>query len=182
MELFNKNELVIYKVNECYYKVNCKVENPNLLLNEMFTFEWLQVLLELHPDFIETYKVFKEDENNAKVFVVLKHFFKDFGVPRVFFYLHAEMDKSNPSKIIVKQVNEIPDTLIENDIKREYLQIPVNDSIGYVMINSPSSIFIKANIHLQYFIPKLEFVEKMAIILSAKILLKTKQFIENLEC
>jgi hypothetical protein len=135
----------------------------------------------LHPDFIQTYKVFKEDENTAKVFVLLHHFFKDFGVPKVFFYIHVKMDKDDPSKIVVTQTNEHCLEFISEYIKDIYLQIPVNESKGIVYINTPSSILIEANVHLQYFIPNMEFVEKMAIILSSKIMLKTKQFIENLQ-
>ena len=180
MELFNKDGLLIHKVNDCHYIVNCKVKNPRLLLNEMFTFEWLQILMALHPDFIQTYKVFKEDENTAKVFVLLHHFFKDFGVPKLFFFIHIKMNKSDPSKIIITQTNEHCLELIREYIKDTYLQIPVNDSKGIVYINTPSSILIEADVFFKYFITQMEFVEKMAIILSSKIMLKTKQFIENL--
>jgi len=180
MELFNKDGLLIHKVNNCHYVVNCKVENPRLLLNEMFTFEWLQILLNLHPDFIEKYKVFKEDENTAKVFVLLHHFFKDFGVPKLFFFIHVKMNKT-PSKIIITQTNEHCLELIREYIKDTYLQVPVNDSKGIVYINTPSSILIEVNVFFKYFITQMEFVEKMAIILCTKTILKTKQVIENLQ-
>ena len=86
------------------------------------------------------------------------------------------MDKSVPSKIFIYQTNE---TNLDRINVKDYLQIPVNDSRGDIDVTQ-SSAFIKADVKLLYFIPQTEFIEKMGLILCTKVILKTKQFIENL--
>ena len=174
--LFNKENLFILKYDDCNYLFQCKVENPRLDVPKLFTFDWLKIIFSLHEEFIEKYEIFQEDENNAKVFVCLRHFFKDFGIPRLFFYINVKMDKSTPSKIFIYQTNE---TNLDGIDVKNYLQVPVNDSRGDIDVTQ-SSAFIEANIKLLYFIPQTEFIEKMGVILCTKVILKTKQFIENL--
>jgi hypothetical protein len=174
--LFDKDNLLIFKYDECNFLFQCRVSNPRLDIPKIFTFDWLKVIFELHGDFIEKYEIFQEDENTAKVFVLLRHFFKDFGIPQLFFFIHVKMDKS-PNKIIIYQTNETNIELL--NVKKEYLHVPVNDSRGDVVL-SQSTAFIEAVVKFQYFIPQTEFIEKMGLILCTKVLLKTKQFIENL--
>lgn len=85
------------------------------------------------------------------------------------------MVKTN-DKIFIYQTNET--NLDGLDIK-ECLQVPVNNSRGDVDV-SQTHAFVEANIKLNYFIPQTEFIEKMGLILCTKVILKTKQFIENL--
>lgn len=174
--LFDKDNLLIFKNDDCNYLFQCRISNPRLNIPNIFTFDWLKVIFELHSDFIEKYEIFQEDENTGKVYVLLRHFFKDFGVPQLFFFIYVKMDRS-PSKIIIYQTNET--NLDVLNIKKEYLHVPVNDSRGDISL-SQNTAFIEAHVKLEYFIPQKEFIEKMGLILCSKVILKTKQFIENL--
>jgi len=167
---------MILKHDDCNYLFQCQIENPRLDVRKLFTFEWLNIIFSIHIDFIEKYEILQEDENNARVFVLLHHFFKDFGLPRLFFFVNIKMDKTNPVKFFIYQTNET--NLNGLDIKG-CLQVPVNDSRGDIDV-SQKYAFIEANIKLQYFITQTEFIEKMGLILCTKVILKTKQFIENL--
>ena len=173
--LFDKEKLFILKNDDCNYLFQCHVENPRLDVSKLFTFDWLKIIFSIHEEFIEKYEIFQEDENNAKVFVLLRHFFKDFGVPQLFFYINVKMDKSLP-KIFIYQTNE---TNLDGLNIKDYLQVPVNDSRGDIDVTQ-STAFIEAKVRLEYFIPQTEFIEKMGVILCTKVILKTKRFIENL--
>ena len=173
--LFNKENLTILKHDDCNYLFQCHVENHRLDVPKLFTFDWLKIFFSIHEEFIEKYEIFQEDENNAKVFVLLRHFFKDFGVPQLFFYVNIKMDKF-PPKIFIYQTNE---TNLDGIDVKDYLQVPVNDSRGDINVTQ-STAFIEANVKLLYFIPQTEFIEKMGLILCTKVILKTKRFIENL--
>ena len=174
--LFEKDNLYIKKYDECNYLIQCSITNPRLNIPALFTFDWLKVIFAIHPEFIEKYEIFQQDEDNAKVFVLLRHFFKDFGLPQLFFFVNIKMDRSH-DKITVYQTNEL--CLDPINVTEEQLHVPTNDSRGYITING-SSAFIEANVKFQYFIPPSEFIEKMGLILCTKVIFKTKQFIENL--
>jgi hypothetical protein len=174
--LFDKDNLYIKKYDDCNYIIQTQITNPRLNIPSLFTFDWLKIIFAIHPEFIEKYEVFQEDENNAKVFVLLRHFFKDFGLPQLFFFVNIRMERSS-DKITVYQTNELCLDLIT--VSKDQLHVPTNESSGCIMIKG-SSAFIKANIKFQYFIPPSEFIEKMGLILCTKVIFKTKQFIENL--
>ena len=89
--LFDKNNLLIVKKDDCNYLFQCQITNQRLDLSKLFTFDWLKVIFEIHSDFIEKYEIFQEDENTAKVFVLLRHFFKDFGIPQLFFFVYINL-------------------------------------------------------------------------------------------
>ena len=173
--LFEKDNLYIQKNDDCNYIIQTQITNPRLNIPSLFTFDWLKVIFAIHPNFIERYEIFQKDENNAKVFVLLRHFFKDFGLPQLFFFVNIRMERSY-DKITVYQTNEL---CVDVAVTKEQFHVPTNDSCGCIIING-SSAFIEANIKFEYFIPPSEFIEKMGLILCTKVIFKTKQFIENL--
>lgn len=173
--LFEKDNLYIKKQDDCNYLIQCCVTNPRINMRSLFAFDWLKIIFALHPEFIEKYEIFQKDENNAKVFVLLRHFYKDFGVPQLFFFVNIRMVKTD--KITVYQKNELSHELIS--VTNEQLHVPTNDSHGIITFNGASA-FISVDVKFQYFVSPSKFIEKMGLILCTKIIFKTKRFIENL--
>lgn len=177
--LYDKNNILLTKENCCNYNIHVDVNSPLIHLTSMFSFEWLKVLLDIQGEFIQEYEIFKIDEDNAKVYILLRHFFKDFGICPFFFFVKVHLERSD-SGVSVYQNTEYDTRPIIDRLQPTFIQIPINDCHGKVNFNNPHSITIDGNLHFEYYIKIPTFIEKMGILLCIKLIRLLKDFAEKL--
>ena len=177
--LYDRHNILLTKIDDCNYGINVLVSNPRLPMTKIFTFEWLKVVMDIQQEFIEEYKIFKKDEDNADIFILIKHFFKDFGINQFFINIKVSLNRGEEG-LTVHQINNECHDLIKDRINDTMIQVPTNHSRGNIIFITNDTVRIEGIVKFEYYIETPEFIEKMGIILCTKLIRLLKDFIEGL--
>ena len=79
--------------NKCYY-TTFDIKNKNLNLTNIINFDIIKVLYDLNPDIYDLVEIEKINENESNLIIVMKHLFKDLGIPQKYSYLNIKLHKT----------------------------------------------------------------------------------------
>ena len=173
--VFNKNDMIIKKNNN-KYQIEISLENKNIFIKNIINLHLIELFFVLNDNLFDSHKIIIHDENNATVYCVIKHFYKDLGVTQKYLCLH-----------ITKATNQ-EDILftIENAENVDKFNVPIEAELIHFQnynINcaffSPHKANIIGKIDIIHTSPLPDFVEKFSFNIISKIFLTIKQFIEN---
>ena len=74
----NNNGINISILNKNKYEILFDIENPYIILTKLVNFNLAQIIYEVNKDIISDLKIDLKDENEATLYVLLKHFFELF--------------------------------------------------------------------------------------------------------
>jgi hypothetical protein len=175
--LINKHNFVFSKRDTHHYSTEFKLCNNQINISKIVNFELIKLIYDLNTDIYEHSTIIKKTEEDANCILVMKHFFKDIGMPKRYVYVNITK-QTTPDKIIFsgKSIyDEIPDNL---PIGCE--QLPINNFTYECTINSLHEISVVQNVYFDKKLTIPGFVEKILGNILIKLFLKVKLFIENI--
>ena len=175
--LINKYNFVFSKKGSHHYSTEFKLCNNQINISKIVNFELIKLIYDLNPDIYEHSIIVKKTEEDANCLLVMKHFFKDIGLPKRYVYVNIKKQITS-DKIIFsgKSIyDEIPDNL---PIGCE--QLPINNFTYECTINSLHEISVTQNVYFDKKLTIPGFVEKILGNILINLFLKVKLFIENI--
>jgi hypothetical protein len=175
--ILNKNGLQITKCAKNKYKLRFHLENNNIYIEKIIDFPLIKLVYDLNPDVYEQTSIEMIGNNQAKVTLLLKHFFEDLGLPQRYSYVHMtkHMERNNVTFVTKSITTEKPTGMpIDSEL------MPIQDLIGSFDIVSPHIANVTFNILFdeRFNIPV--FAEKIIAQILFKVFTRVKQFIENI--
>lgn len=175
-ELFNKEGFSFTKSGKNNYHFTFNVTNENIYIEKILDFHLLKVIYDLNPDIYEKSQVNIINETEAEITLLLKHFFKDIGLPQRYSFVH--MTKTVEHNLISfsgKSILTKPD-----NIPCDVQLLPINNVTSAFQILSPHTAMITFHIIFENYLVVPTFAEKIIGLLLFKLFKRTKQFIENI--
>jgi hypothetical protein len=178
--LLDKDGFKFYKTKDNEYYSSFCLNNQNIILSQIIDFNLMKLVYDLNTDIYEKTKLIINDDDTAVITVLLKHFFKDLGLPQKYSVLHIQriLDED---KIIFKgktKENIANETLMNLPINAELLSISNIKNICTIL--SPHKVDCSFYITFDKNITIPPFVEKIISNIIHKIFIRVKQFIENI--
>jgi len=161
------------------YRLNFNISNKNVIIDKFINNNLFELICKLNKDIIESYEIFNKNTKKPKIFILFKNFGSDLGIKQKFSYFETEIfKKTNTNYIINTNVIQCPSILIPNN---NYESLDYNSSfINITIINNYSCtidyIFDTFNTNIEIPI----YMENMFGLLTKKLFIRLKLFIENL--
>ena len=174
--LFDKNGVQFSKVALNHYNAVFSIENDNLDLPSIITFDFIKSIYDLSPDIFEHVNLVKINENEAIVTLLIKHLFQEIGMPQKFLHLHM-MKVETAGTITFLAVTIYSERPVNIPADAELMIL--NKMTTACEIVSPHNIKIVNDIVLDDGRTIQSYVEKFIGTILAKIFKRVKQFIEN---
>ena len=175
--ILHKNGLEITKCAKNKYKLRFHLENNNIYIEKIIDFPLIKLVYDLNPDVYEQTKIENISDTQAKITLLLKHFFEDLGMPQRYSYVYmTKHTEINNITFITKSITtEKPAGMpIDSEL------MPLQDLIGSFDIVSPHRANVTFDIvfHERFNTPV--FAEKIIAQILLKVFTRVKQFIENI--
>uniref|UniRef100_A0A6C0KXD0 Uncharacterized protein n=1 Tax=viral metagenome TaxID=1070528 RepID=A0A6C0KXD0_9ZZZZ len=178
--IVNKKNLQIIKNKRNDYSILYRIENHNIYLPKILNFSIIKLICEVNKDVFEDFNIEFVNENEANVYILVKHYFKELSLPKRYSYLNTKI--SEIDNFIIFNLNTIYDKLpnIKN-FPNDVSLLPMDRMIVNCDISDQHNVVFSNNVLFSdsFIIP--DFVEKFSLILFSKMFLRTKQFIETIK-
>jgi hypothetical protein len=178
--IINKKSLKVIKNERNNYTIIYNIKNENIYLPKIIDFSILKIIYEINRDVFEDYNIEMIDENEANIYFLVKHYFKELGMPKRYIYLNTKIIRTTDNidfyiKIIDDKMPNI------NTIHSDATILPIENMHVNCNIKNQHNVFFINNILFfkKFEIP--EFIEKFSLTLFSKMFIRTKQFIENIK-
>ena len=89
--LVEKDGMKFIKLEKNKYNLTYSIENKNINLEPLVNFELIKLIYELNPDIYEKVVLNKNNDEEAQITLLMKHFFNDLGFPQK--YSHMSLKK-----------------------------------------------------------------------------------------
>jgi hypothetical protein len=182
--IINNKDIVMIKTSKNTYSINYSITNNKMYLWKILDFTIVKILYDLNKDFFETVNLNIIDDNNAKLFILMKPLMADFGVPQRYCYLDLQRERYVPDNIITiftaTPNRNIDEARSISKIPKLAEMLPIK-SIKITCENlDEHNVSIEQKICYETFFEIPKFMEKFAGTIFTKMFLRTKQFIENI--
>ena len=175
--ILHKNGLEITKCAKNKYKLRFHLENNNIYIGKIIDFPFIKLIYDLNPDVYEQTNIEMVSDTQAKVTLLLKHFFEDLGLPQRYSYIYMtkHMEKNNITFVTKSITTEKPPGMpIDSEL------MPIQDLIASFDMVSPhrANAVFDIVFNERFNIPV--FAEKIIAQILFKVFTRVKQFIENI--
>ena len=178
--IIDKKKLKIIKNEKNNYDILYNVKNHNIYLSQIINFDLIKLIYEINKDVFEDFNIEIINENEANIYLLLKHYFKELGFPKRYLYLNLQKEKKeNNIQFKFKTIyDDLPNI---NNFPSDVIILPIDTmNVNYDFISDHN---LKAN-HNIIFLSTFEipdFIEKLTLTIFSNMFLRTKQFIENIK-
>jgi len=86
--LYSKEGFKFTKNKNNDYSISFLMQNNSIVLSKIIDFNLIKLIYELNPDVYEKINMEIINENEAISNLLMKHLFKDLGLPQRYSYLH----------------------------------------------------------------------------------------------
>ena len=175
--ILNKNGLEITKCAKNKYKLRFHLENNNIYIDKIIDFPLIKLVYDLNPDVYEQTNIERVGETQAKVTLLLKHFFEDLGLPQRYSYIYMtkHMDKNNITFVTKSILTEKPPGMpIDSELMPIQDLIASFDIVSHHRANAVFDIVFNERFNIPV------FAEKIIAQILFKVFTRVKQFIENI--
>jgi hypothetical protein len=176
--LVEKDGMKFIKLERNKYNLTFSVENKNINLVPLINFELIKLIYELNPDIYEKVILNKTNEEEAKITLLIKHFFNDLGFPQK--YSHMGFEKT----ITEKGVNFVGSSIFSEKpdfIPSEVELLPIEILNIDCTVISQHKVDLNCVIVFHNVLVIPSFIEKVIGIIINKIFSRIKKFIENIK-
>jgi hypothetical protein len=176
--LYSKNDFSFRKLDTNKYSFSFQMENNNIYLDKIIDFHLIKLIYDLNKDVYEK-AIIEEmiNENEAVIFVVMKHLFEDLGLPQRYIYIHIVKTVENNQ--IFFRAKSIKNKIPENVPKNAH-QLPIQNMEWCIDVITQNKIAVKCKISCEPIITIQHAIEKLIGRIFYKIFTRVKQFIENI--
>jgi len=177
--LIEKDGMKFTKVDKNKFNLSFSIENKNIHLASIINFDFIKLIYELNPDIYEKVILQKtEEEDNASIILIMKHFFNDLGFPQKYSYINLKKSNQNENIYFDGRSNfsEKP-----AEIPNEVELLPVENLNIECIYVSPHKFNFNFIIlfHNSLVIPS--FIEKVIAMIVNKLFNRVKQFVESIK-
>jgi hypothetical protein len=175
--ILNKNGLKITKCTTNNYKLRFHLENNNVYIEKIIDFSLIKLVYDLNPDVYEETKIEHISDSQAKVTLLLKHFFEDLGMPQRYSYVHMtkHVERNNITFITKSITTEKP-----SNMPSDSELMPIQDLVASFDIITPHVCDVTFDIFFDKRFKLPVFAEKIIAQILFKVFTRVKQFIENI--
>lgn len=178
--IVDKKDFKVIKNKTNDYSILYNIKNNNIYLPKILNFSIIKLICEINKDVFEDCNIEMINDNEANVYILVKHYFKELGIPKRYLYLNAKIEVTNNS--IIFKINTIYDKLPNiNNFPDDVSILPMDNMIAICDITDHHNVVFVNNIFFSASFDIPEFVEKFSLILLSKLFLRIKQFIENIK-
>jgi hypothetical protein len=176
--LVEKDGMKFIKIDKNKFNLSFSIENKNINLASIITFDLIKLIYELNPDIYEKVILQKFSEDDGSIILLMKHFFNDLGFPQKYSYINLKKSIQNNSikfdgaSVFSDKPSEIPD-----DVEL----LPIENLNIECTFTTPHKCTFNCIIlfHNTLIIPG--FIEKVIGVIVNKIFNRVKQFVENIK-
>lgn len=176
--LIEKDGMKFVKLEKNKYNLSYSIENKTINLEPLINFELIKLIYELNPDIYEKVVLTKIDESEAKITLLMKHFFNDLGIPQK--YSHMSLQKKFTEQgvnFVGASIFSEKPTYIPSDVEL----LPINNLNIDCTVVSPHKVNFNCVIIFNNVLIVPPFIEKIMGIIVNKVFIRLKQFIENVK-
>ena len=176
--LIEKDGMKFVKLEKNKYNLSYSIENKTINLEPLINFELIKLIYELNPDIYEKVVLTKIDESDAKITLLMKHFFNDLGIPQK--YSHMSLQKKFTEQgvnFVGASIFSEKPTYIPSDVEL----LPINNLNIDCTVVSPHKVNFNCVIIFNNVLIVPPFIEKIMGIIVNKVFIRLKQFIENVK-
>ena len=180
--IVNKKSLQVIKNKTNDYSILYTMKNHHIYLPQIINFTFIQLIYQLNKEVFEDYHIQQISETEAKVYILVKHYFKELGLPRRYTYLNVKVTKTETDIFYTFETNydELPpeEAKKPNDVSL----LPMDNMCVNYHIIDQHNVEARHDIKFSTKFDIPEFMEKFSLTLFSKMFIRTKQFIENIVC
>jgi len=177
--IVNKKDLKVIKNKTNDYSIFYNIKNTNIYLSKIINFNIIQLIYEINKDIFDECNIEIINENEATVYIIMKHYFKEIGFPQKYCYLNVKLLKNiNNIQFQFKTIYDKRPSTVKVPKEATLLLID-NMEVIYNIIDD-HNIDLTHNVYFSKNFEIPEFVENFSLILFSKMFIRTKQFIENI--
>lgn len=180
--IINKNGMLMKKMGKNIYSLDFSFQNHMIDLRKILNFHLMTLLYEINKDTVferQNLEIFNEEQ--ARFYIVFKHFFPDYGFPHYFCHLNVEKKVENDGKnVSFSTTNSYVYDNHNHDRNIKLLELK-NFLLVSEVDDTAHNVSFKINIIMEDGqFPITHFIEKMIGIIVSKIFYRIKLFIENI--
>jgi hypothetical protein len=174
--LYSKEGFIFTKNQKNDYTLSFSMQNNSIVLSKIIDFNLIKLIYELNPDVYEKINMNIINENEAIANLLMKHLFKDLGLPQRFSYVRInKIVEENSIKFISQTIK--PET--PEGMPPDAELMPIKNMVCDCRINTPHQIEFICNIQFEKTMTIPPVAEKLVGLILYKIFNRVKQFIDN---
>jgi hypothetical protein len=175
--LYSKKGFIFTKNEKNNYSLSFSIENNSIVLPKIIDFNLIKLIYDLNNDVYEKIDINIVNENEAIAILLMKHLFKDLGLPQRFCYARVnKIVQENNIRFIAQTIK----TEFPKDMPINAELTPLKNMICDFFIITPHQIQFICNVQFENSMSIPPVVEKLVGLILFKIFSRIKQFIENL--
>ena len=175
--LYSKEGFIFTRNEKNNYSLSFSIQNNSIVLSKIIDFNLIKLIYDLNNDVYEKYDMNIINENEATANLLMKHLFKDLGLPQHFCYVHInKIVEGNHIKFMAQTIKQ---EILEGMPTNAEL-MPIKNMVCNCRIITPHQMEFICNIQFENSILIPEVIEKLAGLILRKIFNRVKQFIENI--
>jgi hypothetical protein len=175
--LYDKNGIYMKRMYGNQYQLEFELTNEKRELEHMIHFDLVKIIYEINKD--DIFNDMQLDlllENHAIIYMQLRHFFADLGMSQKYIHLDTYITGKNSNNQILFQAKP---TTRSNNRSSTSEMIPLTDLYSICTILNPHKVKFHITISFDKAFQVTDLIEKLAITLFCKLLLRTKKCIET---
>lgn len=175
--ILNKGGLKITKCEKNNYKLRFHLENNNIYIEKIIDFHLIKLVYDLNPDVYVKSTIEHISKTQAKITLLLKHFFEDLGMPQRYSYVDMtkHVERNNVTFITKSITTEKPPNMpVDSEL------MPIQDLVASFDIVTPHRSDVSFDILFDKRFNLPAFAEKIIAQILFKVFTRVKQFIENI--
>jgi len=174
--LYSKEGFIFTKNEKNNYSLSFTIQNNSIVLSKIIDFNLIKLIYDLNNDVYEKINISIINENEAISNLLLKHLFKDLGLPQRYSYVNINKIVEEDS---IKFVSQTIKPEIPEGMPPDAELMPIQNMICDCRIITPHQIQFTCNIQFENTLLIPQMVEKLVGLILYKIFNRVKQFIEN---
>jgi hypothetical protein len=174
--LFDKDGLVFKKMKDKHYNLSFVISNNNIILSKIIDFPFMKLIYQLNPDVYEKINLEYINENEARLMLVMKHFFEDLGLPQRYTFIHIHKTIDTNSVLFESESikNYRPDGVDGCE------QMTIKKMTTNCAFLTPHIMNFNIDVIFEDYTKIPPFAEKMIGMIINKIFMRVKLFIEKM--
>ena len=184
--IFNKDSMQVFRRDQNQYNIEMEFINDKIDMKKLIDFPSLYLSQELNKDIIEKMNIYntchvEQNSTIASIFILYKHFFKDFGLSQMAAHLNIKRTEFHDyiEFKTVPCVTNSMDVELELVTSTDYSMLPLDNLLMKFILSTPGTVKLIINMELNNKFDIPAFIEKTSIQIFYKIFTRIKKFIEK---
>ena len=175
----NKDDIVIERKAYGVYDVEFSLTNDNNVnIRNIINIDFMKIVYQLNKDLINDIKINKKDECNGELYLKFRHLFEDLGFPQFYSTMKLKIDRKENEVYFSAKSDEVE---IEFERDDEIIKGPKFNMECKIACPNETKLELKMRIILDWDnIPLTDFLEKICIKITKKIVNRIRGFVSNL--